>query len=46
MLIVGEKEVENDTLSVRKHGKGDIGVMKVPEFATLVEKEIKELLTV
>ena len=45
MLIVGEKEVENDTLSVRKHGKGDIGVMKVPEFATLVEKEIKELLT-
>ena len=46
MLIVGEKEVENGTLSVRKHGKGDIGVMEVDNFATMIKNEIKELLTV
>ncbi|MFT6167464.1 MAG: threonyl-tRNA synthetase [Vicingaceae bacterium] len=43
MLIIGEKEIENGTLSVRKHGEGDIGVMKIEEFSAIVEKEIKEL---
>lgn len=42
MLIVGEKEAETNTLAVRKHGKGDIGVLKVEEFATMIKKEIKE----
>jgi len=46
MLIVGEKEVENDTLSVRKHGKGDQGVMKVDAFVEHFKNELKELLTV
>ncbi|MDA9312283.1 threonine--tRNA ligase [Vicingaceae bacterium] len=43
MLIIGEKEIENATLSVRKHGEGDIGTMKIEEFSAIVEKEIKEL---
>ncbi len=44
MLIIGEKEVENGTVSVRKHGEGDKGVMKVEEFSTYLNKEIEELL--
>ncbi len=43
MLIIGEKEIENDTLSVRKHGEGDIGTMKIEELSAIVYKEIKEL---
>jgi threonyl-tRNA synthetase len=34
MLIVGEKEVENDAVSVRLQGEGDKGSMSVDEFAT------------
>lgn len=41
MLIIGEKEVENGTLSVRKHGKGDIGTMKTDEFIHFMKEEIK-----
>ena len=33
MLIVGEKEEESKTVSVRRQGEGDIGAMTVPEFA-------------
>ena len=42
MLIVGEQEESGSTVSVRKHGKGDLGVMSVEEFADLVEKEIED----
>lgn len=44
MLIVGEKEMESETLSVRRHGEGDIGTMTVAEFAELVSKEVEEKL--
>ena len=40
MLIIGEKEIENDTLSVRKHGEGDIGTMTIEEFANYFNKEL------
>lgn len=43
MIIVGEKEEKEGTLSVRKHGHGDLGTFKPEEFIELVEKEIKEL---
>ena len=46
MLVVGEKEVENNTLSVRKHGEGDQGVMNVEDFTNLIKKEIEELVTI
>lgn len=42
MLIVGEQEESGSTVSVRKHGKGDLGVMSVEQFANLVEKEIED----
>src|SRR5690606_28634571 len=42
MLIVGEKEAETNSVSVRKHGEGDIGTMSIEEFANLVNKEISD----
>ncbi|WP_291726206.1 threonine--tRNA ligase [Bernardetia sp.] len=34
MLLVGEKEVESNTVSVRKKGEGDLGSMSVEEFTS------------
>ncbi|MBU8893119.1 MAG: threonine--tRNA ligase [Bacteroidales bacterium] len=41
LLIVGEKEFDNETVSVRKQGDGDKGIMKLEEFAELINKEVK-----
>ncbi|MGK9118736.1 MULTISPECIES: threonine--tRNA ligase [Sphingobacteriaceae] len=40
MLIVGEKEVENGTISVRKHGEGDLGSMTIEAFSKQLIEEI------
>ena len=40
MLIIGEKEMAEGKLSVRKHGDGDIGEMTLLEFSELLKKEI------
>ncbi|MBL1410112.1 threonine--tRNA ligase [Sphingobacterium faecale] len=40
MLIVGEKEMESGTVSVRKHGSVDLGSMTSEEFRDLLIKEI------
>jgi threonyl-tRNA synthetase len=40
MLIVGEKEVEDDMVSVRKQGEGDIGKMKIEEFANFINDQL------
>lgn len=40
MLIVGEKEVEDGTVSVRKHGEGDLGSMSISDFQDKLMKEI------
>lgn len=40
MIIIGEKEVETDTLSVRKHGDGDLGIMSKHAFSEQLTKEI------
>jgi threonyl-tRNA synthetase len=37
LLIVGEKEVEAGTVSVRKQGEGDQGAVSVAEFAEMVK---------
>jgi len=42
MLIVGEQEEKEGTISVRKHGGEDLGSMSVAAFAELVQKEISE----
>jgi len=41
MLIVGEKEVAERKVSVRRHGAGDQGAMGLEEFATHFEQESK-----
>jgi threonyl-tRNA synthetase len=45
MIIVGEKEENNQTLSLRKHGQGDLGTFSVNEFVSMVEKEIDEAMS-
>ena len=42
MLIVGEEEEKNGTLSVRRHGGEDLGTMKIADFITLIQKEINK----
>jgi threonyl-tRNA synthetase len=42
MLIVGEKEAESETISVRQRGKGDLGVLNPEAFAVLVQGEMKQ----
>ena len=42
LLILGEKEAETGTISVRKQGQGDLGGMSPEEFAEVIKKEIKE----
>ena len=44
MLIIGEQEEKDGTVSVRKHGEGDIGVMSIEEFTNMINKEIKKTL--
>jgi threonyl-tRNA synthetase len=41
MFVVGEKEVENNTVSVRERQKGDIGAMSVEEISNLILNKIK-----
>ena len=45
LVIVGEKEVETETVSVRRQGGKDEGSMKVADFITLIENEVKEQLS-
>ena len=40
LLIIGEKEAESGTVSVRKQGEGDKGSMKIEEFADFIKAEI------
>jgi len=42
MLVVGEKEMAEGKLSVRRQGKGDIGTQTVDEFITNIKEEIAE----
>ena len=42
MLIIGEKEVETNTISVRKQGEGDLGTMTIEEFAQYINKEVEK----
>ncbi len=43
MVIVGEKEAENNQVSVRRQGAGDLGAMSVDDFAQLINKEVAEM---
>ncbi len=41
LLIVGEKEESENTVSVRRQGEGDKGTMTLEQFASLIKKEVK-----
>ncbi|MBO6213893.1 threonine--tRNA ligase [Algoriella sp.] len=41
MLVIGEKEAENGTVSVRRHGEGDLGEMTIEEFIAFMKEQIK-----
>ncbi len=45
LVIVGEKEMETGTVSVRRQGGKDEGQMKVEDFISLVQKEVDEMLS-
>jgi threonyl-tRNA synthetase len=44
MLVIGEKEVAESKLSVRRQGKGDLGMLDKNEFLAKVVEEIEERL--
>ncbi len=44
MLVVGEKEMEEGKVSVRKQGEGDLGSLGVEEFANKINAEIEQRL--
>ena len=41
-LVVGDKEMEEGTVNVRRRGEGDIGAMPQDEFISMLQEEIKE----
>jgi threonyl-tRNA synthetase len=43
MLIVGEKEEKDGTLSVRKHQQGDLGTFEIEQFANMINAEVNEM---
>ncbi len=40
MLVVGEKEMTDQTLGVRRQGKGDLGALSIPDFVAMVKEEV------
>lgn len=44
MLIIGEQEAENGTISVRKHGGENLGSITIEDFSKLINTEIKNTL--
>ena len=44
MLIIGESEENKGTVSVRKHGEGDLGSFTVEEFSKIIQNEIDKTL--
>ncbi len=44
MLVIGDKEAEEGTVSVRQRGAGDIGSMKIDEFIAMAKDEIDNMI--
>ena len=42
MLIIGDKEMESTSVSVRGRGRGDLGRMELEDFANMICKEISD----
>ena len=43
LLIVGEKEAAEGTVSVRRQGQGDQGSMKIDDFAKKINEEVRQM---
>ena len=41
MLIVGAREIENGTVSVRRHGQGDLGALSLENLIARIQTEVK-----
>ncbi len=46
MLIIGENEERESTISVRKHSEGDLGTFTIEEFSNIIQSEIDKTLQV
>ena len=44
MLIIGEKEANNNSVSVRQQGEGDLGGFSLDEFKELIQNKINQSL--
>jgi len=44
MVICGEKEVESDTLSIRRHTVGDLGRFSLESFVRMIEEAVRKRL--
>ncbi len=44
MLVVGEKEAAEGTVSVRRRGEGDLGAMSIEAFANRINSEVKSMI--
>ncbi len=42
MLVVGDKDIENDTVSIRRRGEGELGAMSLDDFLARLEREIRD----
>jgi threonyl-tRNA synthetase len=42
MIVVGENEVKNSTISIRRHHGDDLGEMKIEKFIDIIKKEISD----
>jgi threonyl-tRNA synthetase len=42
MIVVGENEVKNNTISIRRHHGDDLGEMKIEKFIDIIKKEISD----
>ncbi|MEI8005847.1 MAG: threonine--tRNA ligase [Bacteroidota bacterium] len=42
MLVVGEREEAEGSVSVRKHGQGDLGARKIEEFISFINEEVRK----
>ena len=40
MVIIGDKDIENDTVSIRHRKDGDLGSMSLAEFKDMMREEI------
>lgn len=42
MLVIGDKEAENNSVAVRSREEGDLGSKSVDEFVSIIKKKIEE----